>query len=78
MLYFPPLPVWLDAFLQIDGGCSSGVEPRFVVPVVAGSSPVGHPISVVIYRYRIFSWKSINYSLVLGITFAIETYYLRL
>ena len=22
------------------------VEPRFVVPVVAGSSPVGHPISV--------------------------------
>jgi hypothetical protein len=26
-----------------DGGRSSTVEPRIVVPVVAGSSPVGHP-----------------------------------
>lgn len=56
MLYFPPLPVWLDAFLQIDGGCSSGVEPRFVVPVVAGSNPVSHPISP--FRNRSGSWDS--------------------
>ena len=26
-----------------DGGCSSMVELRFVVPAVAGSSPVSHP-----------------------------------
>ena len=26
-----------------DGGRSSTVEPRIVVPVVAGSNPVGHP-----------------------------------
>ncbi len=25
------------------GGCSSGVEPRIVIPVVAGSNPVSHP-----------------------------------
>ena len=27
------------------------VEPRFVVPVVAGSSPVGHPISVALRNF---------------------------
>ena len=26
------------------GDCSSGVEPRIVIPVVAGSNPVSHPI----------------------------------
>ena len=30
---------------RIDGGRSSMVEPQIVVLVVAGSSPVGHPIS---------------------------------
>jgi hypothetical protein len=29
--------------LCLNGGRSSMVEPRIVVPVVAGSSPVGHP-----------------------------------
>jgi hypothetical protein len=29
---------------QSDGGRSSMVEPQIVVLVVAGSSPVGHPI----------------------------------
>src|SRR6185436_12397154 len=27
----------------LNGGCSSMVELRFVVPAVAGSSPVSHP-----------------------------------
>ena len=26
-----------------NGDCSSGVEPRIVIPVVAGSNPVSHP-----------------------------------
>lgn len=26
-----------------NGGCSSMVEPRIVIPVVAGPSPVSHP-----------------------------------
>ncbi len=26
-----------------DGGCSSVVEPRIVVPVVVGSIPIAHP-----------------------------------
>ncbi len=27
----------------LNGGCSSAVEPRIVIPVVAGSNPVSHP-----------------------------------
>ena len=26
-----------------NGGCSSMVEPRIVIPVVVGSSPISHP-----------------------------------
>jgi hypothetical protein len=33
--YFP--------FPRLHGGRSSTVEPRIVVPAVAGSNPVGHP-----------------------------------
>ena len=29
---------------ESNGDCSSGVEPRIVIPVVAGSNPVSHPI----------------------------------
>ena len=29
-----------------SGGRSSTVEPRIVVPAVAGSSPVGHPVGI--------------------------------
>ena len=28
---------------ESNGDCSSGVEPRIVIPVVAGSNPVSHP-----------------------------------
>ena len=36
----------LNSVSPLDGGRSSMVEPQIVVLVVAGSSPVGHPISV--------------------------------
>ena len=44
---------------EIDNGdCSSGVEPRIVIPVVAGSNPVSHPIlffysRCVIYHFHV-------------------------
>ena len=45
------------------------VEPRFVVPVVAGSGPVGHPISVALRNFDISrKWKI--YSRILDIIFA--------
>jgi hypothetical protein len=35
----------LESWFRVsDGGRSSMVEPQIVVLVVAGSSPVGHPI----------------------------------
>jgi hypothetical protein len=33
-----------------NGGRSSTVEPRIVVPAVAGSNPVGHPTRLLVYR----------------------------
>jgi hypothetical protein len=36
-----------------DGGHSSMVEPQIVVLVVAGSSPVGHPIPILDFRLPI-------------------------
>src|SRR5438874_13477082 len=38
-----------------DGGRSSMVEPQIVVLVVAGSSPVGHPIND--FRFSIFGFS---------------------
>jgi hypothetical protein len=38
------MPSWANFGLRVkNGGRSSMVEPRIVVPVVAGSNPVGHP-----------------------------------
>ncbi len=34
-----------------NGGCSSMVEPRIVIPAVVGSSPISHPIKI----YRLVS-----------------------
>jgi hypothetical protein len=35
----------LESYFRVsDGGRSSMVEPQIVVLVVAGSSPVGHPV----------------------------------
>ena len=30
--------------IVFNGGCSSMVEPRIVIPAVVGSSPISHPI----------------------------------
>ena len=44
-----PVYAWLNLnlryfpFPRVHGGRSSTVEPRIVVPAVAGSNPVGHP-----------------------------------
>ena len=40
--------------------CSSGVEPRFVVPVVAGSNPVIHPIFFMEQLFSRLSLKPLN------------------
>lgn len=32
-----------SVFKYVNGGCSSMVEPRIVIPVVVGSSPISHP-----------------------------------
>ena len=39
-----PVPSQEAAEKIINGDCSSVVEPRIVIPVVAGSIPVSHPI----------------------------------
>ena len=46
MPYLAAAPFQTDLPLkrQNDGDCSSVVEPRIVIPVVAGSIPVSHPI----------------------------------
>jgi hypothetical protein len=44
----------LESWFRVsDGGRSSMVEPQIVVLVVAGSSPVGHPISIFDFRLAI-------------------------
>ncbi len=40
----------LICFSSENGGRSSMVEPWIVVPAVAGSSPVGHPVLVLRHR----------------------------
>ncbi|GEM_PF-2487054 len=37
-----------------NGDCSSGVEPRIVIPVVAGSNPVSHPTHPL--KKRLIGW----------------------
>ena len=39
----PSRRVWYNVF---NGGCSSVVEPWFVVPVVVGSNPIIHPVNL--------------------------------
>lgn len=34
-----------------DGGCSSVVESRIVIPVVVGSIPISHPIKIKALEY---------------------------
>ena len=41
-----------------DGGCSSVVESRIVIPVVVGSIPISHPNKTKIWKYQVFFYAS--------------------
>ena len=39
-------------------GVAQLVEPRLVMPVVVGSSPIVHPISLIQQRLNFIGWRS--------------------